>query len=414
MVDPAHTVYIAGAGASGLLAAIAAAECGARVVLLEKMSSPARKLAITGNSRCNITNTAGIEAYVREFGANGKFLRGAFSRFYNEDTRSFLESLGVPTVVEDGGRVFPKSGHASDVVEALTKCCNRLGVEIKTDCGVTRVVAEEGHIARIDTTQGRIGARCVLLATGGASYPKTGSTGDGYRIAASLGHTVVPLRPALVPVELKGDLHKRLAPISFRNARVKLVVDGKTKSMSEGDILFTPFGITGPAALAHSKEAASNIGSSPVSLVINFIPPADRHEADLRLTSLFVEAGARSAINAVAELLPRRAAEVIANRAGISLQAKAAVVKKDVRNRLAWLLTEMKLDVRGVRPIQEAIVTAGGVAVNEIDPKTMQSRIVKGLYFSGETIDIDAGTGGFNLQAAFSTGHAAGRAMAGG
>jgi hypothetical protein len=406
------TVYIVGAGASGLVAAIAAAERGARVVMLEKMAAPGRKLAITGNSRCNITNTASVEEAIKAFGPNGKFLRSAFFRFFSAETISLFDSLGVPTVVEEGGRVFPKSGRAADVVDALTRRCAVLGVEIRTECGVTGIVAREGRIARLDTTQGRIAADRVLLAAGGASYPKTGSTGDGYRIAATLGHTVIPPRPALVPLELRGDLHKKLSAVSFRDARVKLLIGNKPRGGSEGDILFTPFGVTGPAALALGKSVASNQDSAAVAIEVNFIPPLDKRGADNQIASLLSAAGARSALNALSGLLPRRAMEVLTERAGISPETKAAVITKEKRVRLAGLLTESRFEVRGVRPLAEAIVTAGGAAVDEIDPRTMQSRLVKGLYFSGETIDIDACTGGYNLQAAFSTGRAAGCAMA--
>jgi predicted Rossmann fold flavoprotein len=406
-------IYIIGGGASGLMAALAAAELGSRVVVLEKTDRPGRKLSITGNGRCNLTTADSPEAAAAAFGPGGRFLRSAFSRFFSGELISLFSRLGVPVAKEEGRGYYPLSGFASDVTGALVKRLKELGVELRANTAVESIVVEEGRAAGLETGGGFIGANRIAIATGGASYPATGATGDGYRIAAALGHRIVSPLPSVVPLVFNGGLHKELAPLSFENVSAALYLDGKLLCESVGDILFTPWGATGPAALALGKTAAANAGKGGLSLTVDFKHGIGTAGLDKILMEKFASGGRQTAPQILSELFPRRAAFTFSWHAGLPEKRMGCQVTAAERARLVGLLAGCRFGVSGTRPIEEAMVTAGGVALNEVNPKTMESKIVKGLYIIGELLDLDAGTGGYNLQAAFSTGYVAGCSASG-
>ena len=424
-------VIVIGAGPAGLMAAGQAAEQGANVLLLEKMNRPGRKLRITGKGRCNLTNVAPLSDFIAHFGPNGRFLRQAFSRFFTPDLVAFFEEHGVPTVTERGGRVFPVSQEAGDVVDALVRWVRKCGVALRTRSPVERLLVEGGRIVGVQVSRGRdpsageamqpgsssLGrtyrADALVVATGGASYPATGSTGDGYRLAASVGHSIVPIRPALVPLETAGDVAPRLQGLSLRNVTVRVWVDGKKKAEMFGEMLFTHFGLSGPVVLSLSRCVvdALRLGQR-VTLSIDLKPALDEPKLDARLLRDLDAHGKQQFRTLLKELLPRKLIPICVDLTGISPEKPAHQLTAQERKRLRAWLKEFRLEVTGHRPFSEAIVTAGGVDTREVDPRTMGSRLVEGLYFAGEVLDLDADTGGYNLQAAFSTGRLAGRSAA--
>jgi predicted Rossmann fold flavoprotein len=407
-----HQLIVVGAGAAGLMAAGQAAELGADTLLLEKMERPGRKLRITGKGRCNLTNVVELEEFLQRFGDNGVFLRQAFHQFFAPDLLAFFEELGVQTVTERGGRVFPASEHAQDVVDALVHWVRKQGVALQARSPVERMLVEGDHIAGVADLRERIyHAPAVIIATGGASYPATGSTGDGYRLAKAVGHTIVPIRPALVPLETAGGIAERLQGLSLRNAAVRLRVDGQQQADAFGEMLFTHFGISGPMILYLSKLAVDALhAGQKVELSIDLKPALDKKTLDARLLRDLDAQGKKHFQNLLKDLLPSKLIPVCIDLTGIPAHKPAHQVTAEERTRLRKWLKDFRLKVTGHRDFAEAIVTAGGVALDEVDPRTMESRLVKGLYFAGEVLDIDANTGGFNLQAAFSTGWVAGRA----
>ena len=406
-------VIVVGGGAAGLLAAGRAAESGAQVLVLEKMTEPGRKLRITGKGRCNITNQAPLDDFLREFGPGQRFLRPAFSWFFSQHLVGFLARLGVPTDVERGGRVFPKSDDAQDIVRALMRWTRSL--EVETICGarVKRLLFENGVVRGIETASGeRHHADAVILATGGASYPATGSTGDGYALARSAGHTVIPIRPALVPVITAGGTAARLQGLSLRNVHLNLVVDGRKADEAFGEMLFTHFGVSGPIVLTLSKQAGDALGARrQVVLAFDLKPALTPQQLDARLLRDIGHSPRQQFVNLLKALLPRTLIPVCADETQIPADRMAGQISAVERRRLRNWLKDFRLQVTGVRPMAEAIITAG-VCTREVNPKTMESRLVAGLYFAGELLDVDAPTGGFNLQAAFSTGWLAGQAAA--
>ena len=406
-------ILVAGGGAAGLLAALRAAECGCAVRVLERMDHPGRKLAITGKGRGNLTTAHDVKTAVAAFGAGGNFLRGAFSRFYNTDLIALMESLGVPLAEERGRRVFPVSHRAKDVVDILIAKLNSLGVRIETGARVKHIVAEENRVTGAVTSLGLIPADRIILATGGASYSGTGSTGDGYQLAGTLGHSVISPSPALVPIELGSGIPRELNALSLRLVNVALELDGRIIQQEFNDMLFTPYGVTGPAALTLGKAVAQRAGQKGLTLIVNFKPALSREQVSARLQRDFAAEGRKSLKEIMAGVLPRRAVPVILRCAGVSPDVTGNQVTREQREALVEQLTAFRLPVRGVRPLDEAIVTAGGVALNEVNPRTMESRLVSGLYLCGELLDLDACTGGFNLQAAFSTGWVAGESACG-
>jgi predicted Rossmann fold flavoprotein len=415
-----HHVIVVGAGAAGLMAAGQAAEIGADTLLLEKMKRPGRKLRITGKGRCNLTNVVPLEEFIERFGANGVFLRQAFSQFFASDLVSFFEGLGVQTKTERGGRVFPASEKAQDVVDALVHWVVKQGVSLQTESPVQELVIERGRIAGVKTRNpvsqkkpGFCPSNSIIVATGGASYPATGSTGDGYRLAESVGHTIVPIRPALVPLETAGNVARRLQGLSLRNSAVRLWVDGQQRADAFGEMLFTHFGVSGPMILYLSKLAVEALREGHrVELSIDLKPALDRTSLDARLLRDLDAQGKKHFHNLLKGLLPSKLIPVCVDLIGIPAEKPAHQITAKERTRLCKWLKDFCLEVTGHRGFEEAIITAGGVVLDEIDPRTMESRLVKGLYFAGEVLDMDANTGGFNLQAAFSTGWVAGRAAA--
>ena len=407
-------VIVVGGGPAGLMAAGQAAALGIETVLLEKMERPGRKLAITGKGRCNLTNVAPLEDFLVHFGPNGRFLRQAFHRFFTPDLLAFLATLGIETVTERGGRVFPSGENAREVVEALVRWATTQGVTIQTHTPVARLAAEEQHIVGVETRDGRVlSARAIIVATGGASYPGTGSTGDGYRLAEALGHTIVPIRPALVPLETAGDIAPRLQGLSLRNVTVHLLVNGRKQGEQFGEMLFTHFGVSGPIILTMSKQAVDALRRKDhVALSIDLKPALDMKKLDARLLRDIETHRKRHVRNWLKGLLPLKLIPLCLELTDIHPHKEAHQITAAERKRLCAWLKDFRLEVSGHRPLVEAIVTAGGVDTRQVDPRTMASRRITGLYFAGEVLDVDADTGGYNLQAAFSTGWLAGRAAA--
>ena len=424
-----HRVIVVGGGAAGLMAAGQSASQGAKTLLLEKMARPGRKLRITGKGRCNLTNLAPLYQFIAHFGPNGRFLRQAFSQFSASDLLALFEELGVRTVAERGGRVFPASGQAQDVVDALVRWVGERGVTLRTRSPVERLLVDGGRVTGVQVSHasnrkgepsagrpsgGRVyRAGAVVIATGGASYPATGSTGDGYRLARSVGHAIVPIRPALVPLETAGDLAPRLQGLSLRNVAVRMSTNGERRAERFGEMLFTHFGVSGPIILSLSKHAvdAMRLGQE-VGLSIDLKPALDEQKLDARLLRDLDAHGKQQFRALLRGLLPRKLIPVCIDLMGIPPHKPGNQITAEERGRLRTWLKDFHLEVIGYRPFTEAIITAGGVDTKEVDPRTMGSRLVKGLYFAGEVLDMDADTGGYNLQAAFSTGWVAGRSAA--
>lgn len=411
-------VIVVGGGAAGLMAAGQAALGGAEVLLLEKMSRPGRKLRITGKGRCNLTNTDPVPQFIEHFN-DGRFLRQSLARFSCSDLLDFFDQLGVPTVTERAGRVFVASGQAQDVVDALVRWISQAGATLRTGVPASELCVEGGRVIGVSTPQGRArearvyrGA-AVIVATGGASYPATGSTGDGYRMASAVGHTVVPVRPALVPLETRGDVAARLQGLSLRNVQVSVLVEDKVRRSMFGEMLFTHFGVSGPVILSMSRTMVDALrAGQQVTLSIDLKPALDEAKLDARLLRDLAAQGKRQYQTLLKGLLPRKLIPVCIEQTGIPAGKVASQITARDRGRLRGWLKQFRLDVTGHRSFKEAIITAGGVDTREVDPRTMASRQIEGLYFAGEVLDLDADTGGYNLQAAFSTGWVAGRAAA--
>ncbi len=411
----ARKIIVVGGGAAGLMAAGQAAEAGAAVVLIEKMQRSGRKLSITGKGRCNVTNVAERETFISHFGTTGPFLRPAFERYFSADLVAFLESHGVPLVTERGGRVFPVSGRAPDVVHAFVQWVIRSGVISHCRTRADALLLETGRIAGVQCGADTLRADAVILATGGKSYPATGSTGDGYDLARTAGHTIVPPRPALVPLEIDGNTAARLDGLSLRNVRATVLVDGDKRREAFGELLFTKFGVTGPVIMTLSGEAVEAVQSGcSADLVIDLKPALDSEKLDRRLQR-DLEARAEEPMRSLLRgLLPKPLVGVCLQKLGMPAHRLGRSVSAHDRKRLGCWLKAFPLSVTGHRSFEEAIVTAGGVDTNEIDPNRMASRVCDGLFVAGELLDVQANTGGYNLQAAFSTGWLAGRSAAGG
>ena len=403
-------IIVIGAGPAGMMAAIKAAENGADVTILEKMKRPGKKMLITGKGRCNITNAATIPEIIKNIHGNGKFLNSSLRAYDNEDVIYFFESQGVPTKVERGQRVFPVSDKAQDVVDAMVHKLHELGVKIETDSPAAEILAQDGSVKAVKLSSGAsMKADAVILCTGGASYPGTGSTGDGYKMAAKLGHTLVDIRPSLVPLETEEDWVKSVQGLSLRNVKATLLVDGEKKTDMFGEMMFTHFGVTGPIILSLSRAAAEALqADSFVELELNLKPALAEDVLDARLQRDFAKYQRKQLVNAMVDLLPHKLIEPVLDAAFLAPDKPVHQVTAEERHRLGQTLQHLPLTITQARPIAEAIVTAGGISVKEINPKTMESKLVKGLYFAGEVVDVDAYTGGYNLQAAFSMGAAAG------
>ena len=403
-------IVVIGGGPAGMMAAMKAAENGAEVTLLEKMSRLGRKMLITGKGRCNITNASEIPEIIKNIPGNGKFLHSCIKAYDNEDIQLFFNDNGVPTKVERGMRVFPVSDKAADPVDALILKLQELGVRIITDTRVTAIKAEDNKITGVKAADGTIyPAGAVILATGGASYPGTGSSGDGYKLSEVLGHTIIKPLPALVPLETEEEWVKEAQGLSLRNVEVTLWADGEKAGQQFGEMLFTHFGVTGPIILTLSRQVAKLLDEGNfVELSINLKPALTPEQLDARILRDFEKYQRKELKNAMHDLLPGKLIAPVLDSAYLEPDRMVNTITKEERKRLAETLQNLMLTVTKTRPIAEAIVTAGGVCVKEINPKTMESKIVKGLYFAGEVADVDAYTGGYNLQAAFSMGAAAG------
>jgi hypothetical protein len=397
---------VIGGGAAGMMAAITAARMGKKVILIEKNVSLGKKLSITGKGRCNVTNDCEVEELFQNVPKNPKFLYSAFYTFSNYSVKEFFEELNVPLKVERGKRVFPVSDKAADIVNALKNEMKRLNVEIVHDCA-KEIVVKDGHVCGVKCEKSSYEASCVLIATGGASYTRTGSTGDGYKMARLLGHSVTPLSPSLIPIVSKSV--STLQGLSLKNVSVT-VLDGKGKKLYTdfGEMMFTHFGLTGPIILSSSGHMRKK---DDYTILLDLKPALSEEELDQRIRRDFEKYSNRDFLNALSDLLPQKMIPFIVKLSEIDERKKVNVITREERRKLVQLMKRLEIKVEGFRPIDEAIVTAGGIDVKEIDPSTMESKIVKGLFFAGEVIDVDAYTGGFNLQIAFSTGYLAGMNM---
>lgn len=406
-------LVVVGGGAAGMMAAGQAALAGAKVMVLEKMRRPGRKLCITGKGRCNLTNVAPLNEFISHFGLTGPFLSAAFAQFFSDDLLEFFHQLGLQVVKERGGRVFPTSGKALEVLAVLEKWLDRCGVQMRTDCRVDRLRVDDGAITGVAVGGKVIPCDALILATGGASYPLTGSTGDGYRLAKEVGHRMVAVRPALVPLVTAGNIAGRMANLQLRNIKVQLIIGGKKITEVFGELTFMPYGLSGPVILTLSSQIVDALRAGrEVELLLDLKPALSENRLDARMVRDFSQRGQEVVASVLRGLLPKEMVPVALSETSLSGQRLAATIHAAERERLRHWLKHFKLRVVDHRPIAEAIVTAGGVDTSEIDPRTMQSRLVRGLYVVGELLDIQADTGGYNLQAAFSTGWLAGRSAA--
>ncbi len=408
-------MIVIGAGPAGFMAAGRAAIEGAQVILLEKMTRPGIKLSMTGNGRGNLTHIGMPEDFLPAFGKNGRFLRQAFARFFNEDLISFFQELGVDTVPEKDGKIYTRSGSAAQAVEALMKWVKENKVDLRVQSPVMSLIIENDAISGIKLKDGTsLEADTVLIATGGATYPGTGSTGDGFRLAESAGHSVSLSRAALVPIETEGHLAQGLQGISMADIVVRIFTSNKKVAEQRGDILFTHFGLSGPAVLSVSGEVSDQFaeGNGPLSISLDLLPDKSAAAVNDDLLNRLDLHGRMLVRTLLSERMPEKLAAAILKSAEIKNDMPGHQLPKKDRIALASLLKDWRFVIRTTRPMTEAMVTRGGVDLNEVNPRTMESQLIKGLYFAGEVLDIDGDTGGYNLQAAFSTGYVAGTSMA--
>lgn len=402
-------IAVAGGGAAGMIAAVFAARNGNEVSLYEKNEKLGKKLFITGKGRCNLTNTAEMEDMFNAVVSNPKFLYSSFYSFTNDQTIAFFEELGVKTKTERGGRVFPASDHSSDVIHGLERELNRLGVRIELNTEVKEILTENRKVQGLMLASGKkVEADAVIVAAGGLSYPSTGSTGDGYRMARSCGHKVTRLFPALVPMEVKEWYAKELMGLSLRNIEIT-ITDGTKKLYQDfGEMLFTHYGVSGPVILSASSIVGSRLAEKELTLHIDLKPALTKEQLDKRVLREFDANHNRQFKNASAGLFPAKLRPVIVELSGIPEEKKVNEITREERKKFTDLIKDFSMTLTGLRSYNEAIITKGGVSVKEIDPGTMESKLVKGLFFAGEVLDLDAVTGGFNLQIAWSTGFLAG------
>lgn len=392
-----------------MMAAVFAARAGAEVILVEKNDRLGRKLFITGKGRCNLTNSADVEDLFPAVVSNSKFLYSGFYSFTNEQVIEFFEDLGVKTKVERGGRVFPASDHSSDVIRALEREMDRLGVNVHLNTEVKELILEDGRACGVRTADGKaIRSGAVIVTTGGISYPSTGSTGDGYRFAKAAGHKVTELSPSLVPMEVKEWYARELMGLSLRNIEIRVTDGKKTLYQEFGEMLFTHYGVTGPVILSASSIVGKRLKERELTLHIDLKPALTEEQLDRRVLREFEANHNRQFKNAVDSLFPAKLKPVIVELSEILEEKKVHEITKEERHRFVRLIKDFTMTLTALRGYSEAIITKGGVAVKEIDPGTMESKKIKGLYFAGEVLDLDAVTGGYNLQIAWSTGYLAG------
>lgn len=405
-----YDVAVIGGGPAGMLAAGTAASMGRKTILIEKNEKLGKKLFITGKGRCNVTNDADFDEFMKNIPKNSKFFYSSFSSFSNNDLVQLLEQLGLKTKVERGGRVFPQSDKSSDVLKALDKYLKMYKAEVLLNTRVMAVQQSEGSVSGVKLQNGQI-LECssVILCTGGVSYPQTGSTGDGYDMAQKAGHTVNTLVPSLVPLVAKDEFIKDLQGLSLKNVKITALADGKQVYEDFGEMLFTHYGLSGPIILSASFYVSDYLKKkNAITVKIDLKPALTEEELDKRIIRDFEKNTNKQFKNSLDELLPQKLIPVIVALTGIDEAKEIHQITKEERKSLVKLLKGLTVNVEGTRPIEEAIVTSGGINLKEINPKTMESKLVKGLYFAGEVIDLDAFTGGFNLQIAFSTGYVAG------
>lgn len=402
-------VIVVGGGAAGMMAAVFAARNGQNVQLLEKNEKLGKKLFITGKGRCNITNAADIEDLFTAVTSNPKFLYSGFYSFTNQQVIDFFEELGVKTKIERGERVFPVSDHSSDVIAAFSRELKLLGVSVSLHTEVRELLCEQDKVCGVLLTNGKkMKADAVIVATGGISYPSTGSTGDGYRFAKETGHRVTELLPSLVPMEVRQWYAKELQGLSLRNIEIR-ITDGKKKLYEEfGEMLFTHYGVTGPVILSASSVVGKTLRKKELTLHIDLKPALSEEQLDKRILREFDANHNKQYKNSIDSLFPAKLKPVMIELSEIEPEKKVNEITKEERQRLVHLIKDFTMTLTGLRSYNEAIITKGGVSVKEIDPGTMESKKMKGLYFAGEVLDLDAVTGGYNLQIAWSTGYLAG------
>jgi hypothetical protein len=405
-------IVVVGGGPAGMMAAIAAAENQAQVTLLEKKEKLGKKLRITGKGRCNITSALAGDIFLTRYTGNGRFLFSVFNEFSNRDLISYFEKHNLKCKVERGSRVFPETDNAADVVKVLYNNLINLGVHIKTSCKVNRLLYQEQTVLGVKAGKSRIDSDAVIIATGGMSYPATGSTGDGYKWAQEAGHNIIEPRPGLVPLVTHEDWIKELQGLSLKNIKAfAYELNGEKINEDFGEMIFTHYGVSGPIILSMSRDIGEKIRQKrqPVNLLVDLKPALDEEKLDRRVCRDLKKYANKQFKNSLVDLLPKKLIPVIIRLSEIDESIECNQLTKVDRKKLVHLIKHFSLTITGTRPIAEAIVTAGGISVKEVNPKTMESKLFKRLYFAGEVLDVDGYTGGYNLQAAFSTGYAAGK-----
>lgn len=410
-------VIVIGGGPAGMMSAITSAENGNEVLIIEKMPSFGKKLLITGKGRCNITSSLYMSDFIKNTPGNGKFLYSAFQNYTNKDIVEFLKKQGLEVKEERGNRIFPVTDKSIDVLNCFTKRIEELNIQYKLNTTVEKILVQNNEVTAVRTNREMIKANKVILATGGKSYPLTGSTGDGYRIAKALGHTIMPIKPSLVPLEVyEKEECKKLQGLSLRNVGIKIMDTDKKKPVYEdfGEMIFTHFGISGPTILSGSAHLAKYkdmdylLRSKYITVSIDLKPALTEEQLDDRILRDFKEFKNKQFKHSLDKLLPQKMIPLIIELSKIDGEKRVNEITKEERKALIQLLKNFTITIKDFRPVEEAIITCGGVSTKEINPKTMESKLIKGLYFAGEIIDVDAYTGGFNLQIAYSTGYTAG------
>lgn len=410
-------VIVIGGGPAGMMAAISSAESGNQVTLIEKMKSLGRKLLITGKGRCNITSSLDMDEFIKNTPGNGMFLHSCYKQFTNKDIIKFLRKEGLEVREERGNRIFPITNKSLDVLKCFTKKIKELNINVVCNTKVEEILIEKNRIVGIKANGNKFDADKVILATGGKSYPLTGSTGDGYELAKKLGHTITKIHPSLVPLEIyEKDICKRLQGLSLRNVKIALKDTENNKNIYEdfGEMIFTHFGVSGPIILSASshlvryKKIEEKLKNKKINLCIDFKPALSIEKLDARILRDFNNQKNKQFKNSLDELLPQKLIDIIVEKSKIDPSKKVNEITKEERRQIISVLKGFVISIKDFRPIEEAIITSGGINIKEINPKTMESKLIKGLYFAGEIIDVDSYTGGFNLQIAYSTGYVAG------
>lgn len=409
-------IIIIGGGPAGMMAAISASEDGHKVTIIEKMQSLGRKLLITGKGRCNITSSLPIEDFIKNTPGNGRFLYSCYQHFTNEDIIQLLKEQGLEVKEERGNRIFPVTDKSLDVLKCFTQKLKQLNVEIMYNTEVTDILVEQQKVVGVKTKNETLKADKVILATGGKSYPLTGSTGAGYEIAKKLGHTITPIKPSLVPIETyEKSMCQELQGLSLKNVSIKIQDNEKTIYEDFGEMIFTHFGVSGPMILSGSahlvryKQIEQKLKNKDIKLKIDFKPALSEEKLEERILRDFDKYKNKQFKNSLNELLPQKLIPVIVEKSKIEENKSVNNITKEERRNLVKLLKNFELNLKSFRPIEEAIITSGGINIKEINPKTMKSKLIEGLYFAGEIMDLDSYTGGFNLQIAYSTGYVAGK-----